>query len=486
MSATVLTLDLGTSATKAALWAGGVRRALHRAPLATAHPGPDRVEQEPGAWWDSVVDSCARVRDAVGDHTWAGIDAVGFSAARSTFALVDDELAPIGPGIVWSDARATDQLDHFGDPSRIHDRTGMHLTAGCAAAKVAWVAAHEPDRFARARWVLAPRDLVVARLTGVVVTEPTLESRTGWTALDGELLADDALRHRLPRTVASTARLDPASDDRWWAALALPRRAVVVPGAGDRACEVLGTGATATCPMVSWGTTANVSLPYAGPASAFPPVAQVSRAPDAGFLLEAGLAAAGSAVGWLARLTGRSVEDLWRGLAEITPGADGVRALPWFQGARAPWWRADATAAFHGLTPAHTPAHLARAVVEGIALDVQRSLELLGAPGTAITLAGAGAANVTWAAILGGVTSRAVVVRSEPEAASVGALLLTQQALGVPTPLDEVNPVRARRGPVPELVAAYGEVRADADRTAETALRLRDDLTVDPPPGSTR
>ena len=35
----------------------------------------------------------------------------------------------------------------------------------------------------------------------------------------------------------------------------------VVIGAGDRACEVLGCGATGARPMVSWGTTANVSFP---------------------------------------------------------------------------------------------------------------------------------------------------------------------------------------------------------------------------------
>ena len=45
------------------------------------------------------------------------------------------------------------------------------------------------------------------------------------------------------------------------AALGVPEGLPVVIGAGDRPCEVLGTGALDTLPMVSWGTTANVSVP---------------------------------------------------------------------------------------------------------------------------------------------------------------------------------------------------------------------------------
>ena len=129
--------------------------------------------------------------------------------------------------------------------------------------------------------------------------------------------------------------------------------------------------------MVSWGTTANVSVPHAGPVAALPTVAAVSRGALGGFVVEAGLSAAGAALGWLATLTGRTHDDLLDAAATVAPGADGVLALPWFAGARGPWWRADAHAAFLGLTDAHGPAELARAVVEGIAFDVARCLELV-------------------------------------------------------------------------------------------------------------
>ena len=381
---------------------------------------------------------------------------------RETFAPFDATLVPVGPGILWSDHRAIAEVAALGDADGFRRTTGVVASPGCARAKAAWLAHHEPDRFAAARWLLAPRDVVVARLTGTVITDPSLASRTGWTSLAGAPLGDAALRARLPEIVPSTRRL-PVTDSTWSAALGLPAGATVVPGAGDRACEALGSGARPGGPMVSWGTTANVSVPHPGPVDSLPTVAQVSRTDD-GFLIEAGLAAAGSAVAWLAELTHRSADELWAAAATVAPGADGVRAFPWFAGARAPHWRPEATAAFTGLRPRHAPAELARALIEGIAYDVARSVELLDPAGTELAVTGGGAANPTWRAVLGAVTARTVVVRRHLEAATVGARLLAARALDEPTTLDHWNPVVTRTPPDPEATRAYAEGRTEADR----------------------
>src|SRR5262249_41376746 len=60
-------------------------------------------------------------------------------------------------------------------------------------------------------WVLAPRDLVVARLTGQVVTDPSLASRTGWFAIEGggwTSVGLDAAGERLPPGRPSTTMAD--------------------------------------------------------------------------------------------------------------------------------------------------------------------------------------------------------------------------------------------------------------------------------------
>ncbi|HEY8216512.1 MAG TPA: FGGY-family carbohydrate kinase [Acidimicrobiia bacterium] len=465
---TTLTLDLGTSATKGALWDGVELAAITRSPIATSHPEPGRAEQDPDAWWASVVDVCAQLRRADGAR-YDAIDAVGFAAARETFALFDASLAAVSAGILWSDRRAADQVAGLGDGAEFRARTGVVLSPGCCRAKVRWTMEHEPAAWRAARWLLSPRDLVIARTTGKVVTDETLASRTGCYDLDGDLLEHDA-EVLLPPVVTATTVLQAAAGAR---DLGLRDGVSVIVGAGDRACEVLGVGATTHTPMVSWGTTANVSVPEHGPAAAFPTVAQVSRGALGGFLVEAGLSAAGAAIAWLARLTGREHDDLLHTAAAVAPGAGGVVALPWLAGARAPWWEAGAHAAFLGLTEAHSAPELARAVVEGVAYDVARCLELVAPEAAELALAGGGAADASWREVVAGVTGCSVVRRAIDDAASVGARLLVAVALGEVLPLDDVNPVVAREAPDRALVDAYASLRETADALASAVIDVQ-------------
>jgi xylulokinase len=469
-SGAVLTLDLGTSATKAALWRGAELCALARVPVTTTHPQPGWAEQDPNDWWSSVVESCAELR-AIARVDYETVDAIGFSAARETFALFDDAVQPLGPGILWSDGRAANQVEHVGEPEEFRAITGVQLNGGTHAAKLSWVARNTPDVLQRARWILQPRDAVIARLTGVVLTDETLASRTGLCALANGWRPDALAQYngRLPPIVASTAIVGDVADDVA-RALGLQLSTRVIAGAGDRACEVLGTGASTRAPMVSWGTTANVSVPHEGPVDALPGVAAVSRGALGNFVVEAGLSAAGAAVAWLSSLTGRAHDDLFAAAASVVPGAGGVSALPWFAGARGPWWRADAHAAFIGLTDAHGPAELARAVIEGVAFDVARCLDLIAPERAEIVVAGAGAGQELWRHVLAAAARLPVVRRAVDDAASVGARLILASALGEAVTVDDVNPVVERESPDADLADAYVPVRAASDAAARAVL----------------
>ena len=104
-------------------------------------------------------------------------------------------------------ARAEREATELGDPRKFRADTGVVLNAASHAAKVAWVARTAPEALDGARWILQPRDFVVARLTGVVVTDESLASRTGLYALAGGWLASAtaAYGERLPAVVSSTA-----------------------------------------------------------------------------------------------------------------------------------------------------------------------------------------------------------------------------------------------------------------------------------------
>jgi xylulokinase len=465
---TVLTLDLGTSVTKAALWSEHQLVALARAPLATSHPSPERAEQEPEQWWQSVRDACAELRAREPD-AYSSVNAVGCSAARETFACFDADLRPLGPGIIWSDARAVDEARDLGDAIAFRRQTGVVLSPSCAAAKMAWVQVHEPARFRHAAWLLSPRDFVVARITGRVATDPTLASRTGVYDVSGAFIGDDALGDRLPPVVPSVQAEALAHPDE----LALPARTVAILGAGDRACEVVGVGATEAVPMVSWGTTANVSIPHPGPIAALPAHSQVSRAALDGFVIEAGLSIAGAALDWLTALTGWPSGELMNAAADVAPGAGGLLAFPWLYGARAPWWRPDVRGAFVGLANAHGPPELARSVVEGVALDVARCLDHLLPDAQALSLAGRGAREPLWRTVVASVTGRPVLRRRLDEAATVGARLLVGIARKESIGLDDLNPLIDGEAPIPDLVRVYAAIKEESDLVASRFMNPR-------------
>lgn len=480
----ILTVDLGTTVVKVAAWDRGGAKGLARAALSTSRPRPGWEEQDPESWWRALVEATEQLRGAMGP---APIEAIGFAAARQTFVPVDATGETLGTALVWSDQRARAEAvvlaEELGGRQELWRRTGMILDGRSVAAKVAWLAQNEPGRLDRARWLLGPRDLVVARLTGEVCTDWTLASATGLydfeTHVVPELAGCAQTLLPVPRpcdAVAGGLRPEPAE------VLGLPAGIPVILGAGDRACEALGAGATPGCPVVSWGTTANASLPFDGRPEGIPWGLAVTRATGGGWLLEAGLAGAGSILQLLSDLCGRTVEDLMALAAASPPGARGVVLTPWLGGARAPWWQDQARTALVGLSAGHTVGDLARAVLEGVAYELRRCLPLMATAAAghgfdALAL-GAGSDLPLWAEVLTAVTACGGIRRSGL-AASTGAALLTWGALGDRLSAEQLDPVVERIEPARESTAAYRRLTRAADGVAHTLVDLELDPTAE-------
>ncbi|HEY3841625.1 MAG TPA: FGGY family carbohydrate kinase [Acidimicrobiales bacterium] len=476
----ILTIDFGTTVTKVGLWNDEGLVALTRSELTTTHPQVGWAEQEPLRWWTSVVIACAEAR-AQAPQAFAQVDVVACSGARQTFVPVTRAGDPIGKGILWSDRRGTLEAraltGELGGEDINRARTGIPLDAGAVASKLAWLAGHEPERLAACDLILSPRDLVVLRMTDEVVTDVTFASRSGLYDFDGNAvreLAEPALG-KLPSVVSSDTVIGPLRPVPG-AELGLRQGIPVVVGAGDRQCEVLGSGASEECPMVSWGTTANVSVPVHDRPVPSPAGAVVTRGAGGGWLLEGGLSAAGSFLAWLARLLDRPVEELARAAAESPPGARGVIAVPWLDGARAPWWRDDARAGFVGLGAAHGAGDLSRAVVESVAWDVLRCMEVVtagrlgGSTASGVTLGGAGTGIALWVEVLTSVLGVPATRHRSGEAASAGAALLAGRALGMGLTLEQLDPVEAVIAPEPAAVEVYRHMRPQVDHVATAVL----------------
>ena len=158
----ILTIDFGTTVTKVGLWGDGGLAALARSELTTTHPEVGWAEQDPLRWWTTLVIACAEAR-AQAPRAFAEVDVVACSGARQTFVPVTAKGDPVGKGILWSDHRAAAEAralaERMGGDDINRARTGIPLDAGAVAAKLAWLAEHEPGRldaadssFRRATW----------------------------------------------------------------------------------------------------------------------------------------------------------------------------------------------------------------------------------------------------------------------------------------------------------------------------------------------
>jgi sugar (pentulose or hexulose) kinase len=193
-------------------------------------------------------------------------------------------------------------------------------------------------------------------------------------------------------------------------------------------------------------------------------------------LLEGGLSAAGSFLAWLGRLLDRPVDELAMRAAKSPPGARGVTAVPWLDGARAPWWRDDARAAFVGLGAAHGMDDLSRAVIESVAWDVLRCMEVVtagrlgGSTAQGVTLGGAGTGLPLWVDVLTSILGIPAVRHRSGEAASAGAALLAGRALGMGLTLEQLDPVEAVITPDPSTVELYRRMRPHVELVATAVL----------------
>jgi len=451
----------------------------------TLHPQPGWAEQAPEAWWDAV----ARSARQLAPDLRRGVRAIGLSSHRGGVVPMDAAGRPLGPCIIWMDRRSTAETDAlvgaFGR-ERLHQVTGLVPDTEFTASKLLWLRAHAPDLFRAARLYLQPRDYLYFRLTGAPATDYTLASRTmlfdlgrrDWweegcafvgvtPSVFPPIFPSTAAPHRVGREAAE--------------GLGIPAGVPVSLGAGDRPCEVLGSGAGDGWVMVSTGTTTNISAASPGrPARVDPRVMCSLHAIEGMVVLEQGMSASGAILRWVRDrlLAGRQDYRQIDALAAAVPaGANRLLFLPFMMGARATRWNPDARGVWFGLSEAHGTGALARSVMEGVAFELRAALDLLegmhlGVAG--VRAVGGGARSALWNQIYADVLGREVGIPRHTDAASLGAMLLalaaTDRSADPVSTARAVNPLVATFRPEAGAAGRYRDLYPKYNRLYE-ALR---------------
>lgn len=119
--------------------------------VATQHPAPDCVEQNPEEIVASLIEAAREVGDTLGPRA-VKLSAAGLATQRSSIVCWDRETGQaLAPVISWQDRRAHAWLGQFTPQSQeIERRTGLRLSAHYGASKLRWCLEHlEPVRIAQ-------------------------------------------------------------------------------------------------------------------------------------------------------------------------------------------------------------------------------------------------------------------------------------------------------------------------------------------------
>src|SRR6058998_1258455 len=260
-----LGVDCGTQSTKVVLRDGvtGAVVAVGRAPHQLIARDDGTSEQDPAGWLDALR---IAVRDAVRGERF-DIGGIGVSGQQHGLVCLDRRDRPVRPAKLWNDtttARECAELTQkLGGGDRVLELTGNLLLPGYTAPKIAWLASHEPDAYARTARMCLPHDYLNLWLTGRFVTESGDASGTAYFDVrarrysDAVLAAIDATRDWTRTLPPIAPSLDVVGTLRGGAAepLGLDAGVPVSPGGGDNMMSAIGCDVVTPGPVaVSLGT----------------------------------------------------------------------------------------------------------------------------------------------------------------------------------------------------------------------------------------
>jgi len=379
------------------------------------------------------------------------------------------------PAMLWSDQRTAAQCDEIRrrlGKARLIALTGNDALTGFTAPKILWVREHEPEVYARAGQFLLPKDYVRYRLTGVYATDRAgaagtlllnVQTRDWSPEVLAALEIDPAL---LPPTFEGpeiTGRVTPQAADVTGLRAGTP----IVAGGGDQAAQAVGVGAVRPgTAALTLGTGAVVFVstarPFVEPQGRLH--AFCHAMPGRWHLMGVTLAAGGSLRWWRDLLHPQAdFGTLLAPAAEIPPGSEGLLYMPYLSGERTPHGDPLARGGFIGLTTRHGPAHLTRAVLEGVACGVRDSLTLMREAGLPaipqFRVSGGGARSALWRQIYADVLGADLVTVGAVEGGALGAALLAGVGAGwwpdVEAACAAAVRVTGSTHPHPDAAAAY-------------------------------
>ncbi|MDE5725511.1 MAG: carbohydrate kinase [Duncaniella sp.] len=371
---------------------------------------PGWAEQRPDQWWDCMKHATESVlsasKVAPGD-----IKAIGISYQMHGLVMVDKDMQPIRPAIIWCDSRGVPYGDKAFESlgSDVCLSRLLNSPGNFTATKLAWVKENEPETFAKIHKIMLPGDYAAMRLTGKACTTISgLSEMMLWDFKDGcpaRFLMDyfgydsDILPEIVPTfSIQGTVTAEAAAE------LGLAEGVPVAYRAGDQPNNALSlnvfnpgeVASTAGTSGVVYGVLGDVNYDRQSRVNTFAHVNHTPEQTRLGVLLC--INGTGILNSWSKRcmapdgISYPGINDL---AAEAPIGAAGVSVIPFGNGAERVLRNREVGASIHGINfLTHNRSHLLRAEQEGIVFSFMYGMEVMEQMGMKLSKIHAGHANM--------------------------------------------------------------------------------------------
>lgn len=443
MNPYILAIDIGTTSAKGlAVSSDGSIVGSHQSFYPTFYPQAGFAEQDPQQIYLAALEVISKVILQVSDDYV--LKGLSFSSAMHSVMAVDVDAKPLTPLIIWADTRSTFQSKVLRITSlgkALHHETGAPIHPMSPLCKLIWWKENHPELIQTAHKFISMKEYVVHHLCGEYVVDYSIASASGlfnihslrWHQQALQLSGVKEEQLSKPVTATYTCSIKPEIRKQ----LSLPDVPLVM-GASDGCLAQLGSGAMNKDDLtITIGTSAAVRR-VSKRNLEDPQLRLFNYLLDENTFISGGASNNGTVIiDWFNRefnTASQNLTEFVKDTAMIAAGSEGLIALPYLQGERAPIYNPEARGVFFGVSVRHTPIHFRKALLEGICfeiLSIVRSVEAIHGPSNKIFVSGGFTYSPDWVQLLCNVLGRQLIQSEVSDASAIGAAMVGFEAMGL-------------------------------------------------------
>ena len=395
----LLGIDLGSTNCKGVVFDyDGNILATSNESYTTLNPSPSMAEIDPVIFWEAFIKITNKLSEiVVGDP----IEALAISSHGETFISIDKNGDEVGPAIMNSDNRATEQAkwwEHSVGKKNVYKITGLPIHPMFMLNKILWLKENQPDCFNKIEKFISVGDYIIHKLGLGYYTDYSLASRTMAFDINTKSWSDDLLdkvgleKNRLSEPLASGTKIGfiTVSMSK---PTGLKEGCIVALGGHDQPCGALG------CGVIDSGQVSDSCGTYECLVAVSDKASNTQEALSynlnsychvvSGKYVTLAFFPAGIVNNWflkefcqdesqLSKSNNKSIHEiLSQKIIDICPGPSGVCITPHLVGACNPYWDTRAKTAIIGISPEITKYHIYKAIFEGIACELAINASVL-------------------------------------------------------------------------------------------------------------